>query len=378
MRATIRDQQILAKVGPLDLSAYLRTRGWREQERSAGRFAIWTLGRNGDCFEVLLPLDATYRDYALRVGELLRTLEAVEERSQLELLADVATSFADLVRIRALSNGSHEGSIGLAAGIELMRNARELMLAAACAAIEPRQHYPSRKFDQAMQYLDSLELGQTERGSYVVTILSPVPPALRDSPAADTDEPLARRVTRTLLDAATAARAAAEESAATGKLQPFHRAVQRGVSANLCDALAGLHRASGGDRLELGISWASARRPQVSVPTKLHFTRDSAQVLREASRIFKETGVEEAFELLGYVIALKREEGSETGTGTVSGLVDGSLRKVRIELAGAAYERAIEAHKTQHPVRCEGELTREGRSFVLREPHGFTIAPEAE
>lgn len=376
MRATIRDPLILSKVGPLDLAAYLRTRGWTEQERTAGRFSIWTLGRNGDSFEVLLPLDVGFRDYALRIGELLRTLELVEDRSQLELLADVATSFADLIRVRALADGAHDGRIGLDAGLELMRNAREMMLAAACAAIEPRPHYPSRKPDRAMEYLASLEMGQTERGSYVLSILSPVPPALQGSLFPDAEEPFERRVTRTLAEAATAARDAAEESAATGQLEPFQRAVQRGVSANLCDALSGLHQAGGGDRLDLGVSWASARRADVSVPAVIHFTRDAANVLREASRIFKETGAETDFELLGYVIGLKREEGAETGTVTVSGLVDGSLRKVRMELSGAAYERAIEAHKCQQLVRCEGELARESRVFILREPYSFTIAVE--
>ena len=178
------------------------------------------------------------------------------------------------------------------------------------------------------------------------------------------------------MEAAAAVRDAAEESAATGQLEPFQRAVQQGVSANLCDALSGLHQAGGGDRLDLGISWASARRTEDSVPAVIHFTRDVAQVLREASRIFKETGTEKDFELLGYVIGLKREEGAETGTITVSGLVEGSLRKVRMELTGAAYERAIEAHKIQQLVRCEGELVREGRAFVLRGPHRFTTAVE--
>lgn len=373
MRVAIRDPKTLAKVRPLDLAAYLRTRGWREVERSVGRSSIWTLGENGDSFEVLLPLDETFRDYSMRIGDLLGTLEQVEERSQLEVLTDITTSFADLVRIRAMGSGGQEGSIRFDAGLALMHNAREMMLAAACAAIDPRPHYPSRKPDQAMKYLESLELGQTERGSYVINILSPVPPELHASLVPEDDEPFERRVTRTLIEAARAARDAAEESVTTGEMEPFQRAVARGISANFCDALSGLHHASGGERLELTVSWATARRPK-SAPAAVSIARDTAQVLREASRIFKETQPEEAFELEGYVIALKRDEGREVGTVTVSGLVDGVLRKVRIELGEIAYQYAIDAHRDECTVRCEGRLVREGRSFALEKPHGFEIA----
>jgi hypothetical protein len=375
MKVTIRDPQTLAAVRPLDLAAYLRTRGWQERERSAGRSAIWTLTQSGDEFEILLPLDNTYRDYPQRIADLLKTLEQVEDRSQLEVIADVTTTSTDVVRIRTLANGNQAGTIGLEAGVELVRHSREMMLAAACAAVEPRSRYPSRKPDRAVRYLDSLALGQTERGSYVLTILSPVPPVLAASLQADEadPEPFERRVTRTLAEAAFAAREAVEQSVATGKLEPFERAVQRGVSANLCDALAGLHSASHGERLELGIAWAPARRPPSTTRSVIHITRDAAQVLKEASRIFRRTEPENSFELSGYVIALKRDEGQEAGAVTLSALVEQNVRKVRLVLDAVAYEQAIEAHQAEQLVRCEGSLVRSGGGFVLRDPRGFTL-----
>ncbi|MCP4657691.1 MAG: hypothetical protein GY856_19975 [bacterium] len=375
MRVTIRDSQVLAALRPLDIAAYLRSRGWREKEHSTGRFAIWTLAKNGHELEAFLPLDDTFRDYRQRIVDLLRTLEQAEDRSQLEVLVDVTTIAADLVRIRTQSSGTEDGVIGLEAGLELVRHAREMMLAAACAALEPRSRYPSRKPDRAMEYLESLALGQTERGSYVLTIISPVPPALGAGPPTDDPdvEPFERCVTRTLAQAAAAARAAAEESVTSGEMAPFERAVEHGVSANLCDALAGLHAAGHGERLELGISWARARHVPRDVPSVVRLTRDATQVFKEASRIFRKTAPEESFELSGYVIGLKRDEGRETGTVTVSALVEKSVRKVRLELVGVAYERAIEAHRTERRVRCEGELVRSGQGFALRDPRGFTL-----
>ena len=57
------------------------------------------------------------------------------------------------------------------------------MLAAACAAIEPRAVYAARKPERAMAYLRQIRLGPTEAGSFVVTVESPVAPRLLQAPA---------------------------------------------------------------------------------------------------------------------------------------------------------------------------------------------------
>ncbi|NJL28864.1 MAG: hypothetical protein HC897_13715 [Thermoanaerobaculia bacterium] len=374
MKAKIRDSKALSAIRPLDLAAYLRARGWHERERTPGRSAVWTREQGEDLFEVLLPLDTVFRDYPARIADLLDTLERAENRSQLEVAADIETASADRVRIRASTGRHHDGSIGLGEGVELVSRARDLMLAAACATIEPRSHYPTRVPDQALRYLNGLELGQTERGSFVLTILSPVPPALQTTLFPPADDPFERQVTRALARAFTAARLAAEESVTTGELEPFRRAVVHGVSANFCDSLTGLLDASGGEQMELSIGWASSRGPVDGLGSAAVLTRDLAQVLREASRLFKETEPEPSFELRGYVIALRRDEGRGAGEVIVSGLLEGSIRKIKIVLDSTAYARAIEAHRSERPVACEGTLVRTGRSFELVEPRRFEVA----
>lgn len=88
MKASIQDKHILTAIRPLELSAYLRSTGWREIKVKEDRWAVWT--KEGD-FEITLPLNRTFGDFAQRMGDALRTLEAVEERSQLEILNDILT-----------------------------------------------------------------------------------------------------------------------------------------------------------------------------------------------------------------------------------------------------------------------------------------------
>jgi hypothetical protein len=56
--------------------------------------------------------------------------------------------------------------------------ARDLALAAPCAAITKRAHFVTRKPMKAIEYLNKVRMAHTEQGSYVLTILSPVAPAL--------------------------------------------------------------------------------------------------------------------------------------------------------------------------------------------------------
>src|SRR5205807_2402444 len=127
-------------------------------------------------------------------------------------------------------------------GVHMVQGARELALAAACAAVRPRALYTSRKPQEAVNYVAGLRMGQTEEGSFVLTIQSPVPPRsqsklFEDLPEPFGEEPFERRAVLTLATALSTVRRAVMTAAVSGDFQPFQDAIPAGVSANLCDAL---------------------------------------------------------------------------------------------------------------------------------------------
>ena len=194
------------------------------------------------------------------------------------------------------------------------------MLAAACAAVKPRMYYPSRKPAQAMDYIRRARLGQTEPGSFILTIISPVPPSLMDRSGQHIglDEPYERHVTRTLAFALDSVRQAAEDAATTGQVDSFVQAVPRGVSANLCDALVGMGSFPEGNRtLGIEFSWSRSRPidPGAHLPSRIVLNTDVFPVIREAAVYLKESSPREEFELQGFVVKLERPEGSPVGSG---------------------------------------------------------------
>lgn len=377
MKLSIRDPDILRSVKPLDLAAYLRVHDWRETEREEGRYAFWYKNGGDEEIEVLLPLNHEVRDYATRIAEVLHALEVAESRSQLEILTDIQSGSHDVIRIAAEHEQLVNGTIPLERGVQFVTNAQALLLAAACSTAQPREAYPARKPTQALDYMHQVRMGQSEHGSYVVTLHSPIPPLLRVPKQlqffGEAEEPFARKASQMLMQALHAVQVAAERSVSTGEFAPFQEMTSQGISANLCDALVGLYEGSNSGKVRVRMSWSPVRTIQLQVPKTVVIASDIIPIIKEAARFLRVSASREEFLVRGFVVGLKRPKKSISGQVTISGFVDDQYRNIQVDLSGDDYEAAVHAHQELLPVRCEGELVREGRLHVLRSPRNFIV-----
>ena len=282
------------------------------------------------------------------------------------------------MRVRLNPPDSTNGSIPIDRGVDLFQRAREMMLAAACAALEPRSQYQTRKPNKAIEYLSKVHIGQTERGSYVVNILSRVAPTLGSGALFPTGpfeeiDPFERLVSKTLAGALEATRTAAEYSAVTGTMEHFTKAIPSGVSANLCEAIVGMNESGGGGGLEIGLRWAPARPVRRDVARNVVFAADAIPLIEEAARIFRKTPPQEGFEVEGYVVKLARRELGGEGIVTVASFVDDSPRLISVRLGAEDYERAIQAHQYGLKVVCYGNLIKQGGQFALANYREFVL-----
>jgi hypothetical protein len=381
MRVSIRDAGTLQAIRPLELAAYLRAAGWREAKSIPNEYATWVLAdKSGDEFEATLPLNHAFGDYSLRIGSIMAVLEVVEQRSQLEILSDLLTTSADVVRLRIGNGEPSDGSIPIEEGVKIVQKTRDMMMAAACSVVDHRAVFQTRKPNQAVDYMRRLRMGQTERGSYVVTVISRVAPILthhETNQLFEVNEPYERQVTSTLAHALAATRSAAEKGAVSGGVDAFQEAVPKGVSANLCDAIVGISMGGESSRnIEVDFSWSRTRPAFDQLPRKVVLTADAMPVIEEAGRYLRETSPREEFELRGPVIRLDRIEGADVGTITVHGFVDDQPRKVSLDLSETEYHLAVQAHEARQTVACYGVLVREGRSFRLKNPRELVIESE--
>ena len=257
-----------------------------------------------------------------------------------------------------------------------------MMLAAACSAITKRPYFATRKPAKATDYLSNVRMGQTERGSYVLTILSPVAPALVSDGelplGLEPAEPYERQVTRTLAEGLAALEAAARQAASSGGMGAFEQAVRLGVSANLCEAIAGLSAVSPGEGLDVSVAWSRTRATGPGVPSRIVLGSDTIPLIQEAARRFKETAPLDDVELQGFVTRLSRGPADVSGEITLEGPIEGELRRVAVELTDkGVYALAVRAHEQRGRVACEGDLVKQGRGYRLQNPRHFRLREAA-
>lgn len=356
---------------PKMIEVYLLAHGWEVKIRNQ-MYSTWLgpseLGRT----HLFLPFSKEPADYEDRLYEVVSQLAAIERREPEIVTTNLRYAGADLVRIRLVSPRVGPGELPLEDGRSLFEGAWDMMWAAACAAVQPRANFGPRAPGGATDYLDGVRLGQTERGSYVVTVISDVTPpdqqSLVPDESAHLEIPFERQVTTRLVDALNATHRAAKnviaEQSDVG--ETFEGVVEEGVSANLCAAITKMATEKAAANVHIAVDWASSRRPTTEHRPSVTFEPSTLPVLEEAVNVLRQFGPFENEVIEGFVIRLNRGKEEEAiGSIVIEGLVQGTIRRVHVELPDEQYHLAITAHEERRPVRVRGTLAKRGRNWIL-------------
>ncbi len=368
----------LGKIYPVDLISYLKSKGWTQKQCAYNSLLIWTQKKaEKEEFEVLVPLETNFVDYALRISETLSVLEIFENRSASSIYQNLINSSADVIRIRAHSSKTFNGTLPLNDSVFLLEASRDLITAAACSTILPKANYPTRKPDKVVEFMDKVQFDHTEKGSFIITISTKIPPILKmpetNNENIIIEEPFERRVMMNLILALEACREASKKAFISNDINSFELAIEKGVSANLCEAIVGISNSCGNEHLDISMEWSLGRPAPKPIPNKVEFNKDFLPFIGEAARTFKETKPIEEFELRGVVIKLTSKDRKKSGEITVFGLLEGQQRKVNIKLEKPIYDIAIKAHQDGIPISCIGELKKQGSIYSLINPKNFTL-----
>jgi hypothetical protein len=227
-----------------------------------------------------------------------------------------------------------------------------------------------------MRFLNHVYITPPEAGSFTVVVESPVIPHLQSQQSLFSEDPeptFERRAMQTLAASVEAVIHATEQASVSQDLEPFVRAVNVGVTANLCEALAGLLRSVEGSNLETHFAWARNRPLPRAIPGPLRVLPDSIPILDAVGREFRAREPQPDFELRGPILELASDDPDVGGTLTIGGALENRVVKVRVEVDRDVYGQALRAHEEKRVVLVEGELVREGRSYALRNPRNFSV-----
>ena len=233
----------------------------------------------------------------------------------------------------------------------------------------------------ASQLLERCRLGQTERGSFVATILCPLDEA-RDAQAKLFDDPetvpFARSATRLLIASVQHMVSAIDEDTISNVLTP--KESQPVVSANLCEALLAMQPTGPRSILTVSATWSpTVPPPPVSRQVRVkqdHFTQIEA--IYDELRPRKEPRETEQF--VATVSTLNGTPGLDdriSGEVTLTLLRDDESIRARADLTADEYEVADKAHMSHRFVSFKARLVSTGRrTHMLESITGFSVLAE--
>lgn len=373
----------VAALRPEDVQLYLSSHGWkRDDSASTAQGNVYRFPSQQDA-EAWIPGRRDLADYLERMADIVQVLSAVEQRNVWQILADLSSPPADVLRLQVSAPDATLGTLPLDEGIRLIEGARSLLLASACSARQPAAFFPRQAYREAVDFLQSCQLGQTERGSFVAKIVAPVPPQInrqstlfeQDDAAFIASEPFARQSTVRLMTGLRHIRGAID----SGNYDQILSGVDVGVSANLCEAIASIQPEGDQSQLKIRMSWSPSRPTlPAAIESTVGFSQTAFEIVKEAGRKLREDTSVARKRIEGRVINLKADPSlldDFEGTVVLRAEIGGRPTRVQVLLSAADYKKACDAHRDGLTVAVAGLLQREAKLYHLLQPQNFTVVP---
>lgn len=380
----------LRDVGPEDAQLYLESRGW-ERTKTTPRGGIVFRNPRVREAEVFLPLDREYKDFTRRMGDLVVSLAEIEERPVNSLLNDLSGPMCDAVRIRVESPETRSGSVPLTQGLKLLTSGRDLLRSVADSLVAPENFfYPKSQKKSVQDFLAGCRMGQTQRGSFVATILTPPIPREVEEPMSlpfaegdvTVSDPFARQVTNGLMTGLNGI----TTSILIGRQDDSIIGPPKGVSVNFCEALVDMEPPVDQSSLEISVDWSRSRPnpKQNSRASRFTMTKRDFPFLQEYVSGLRAKNTPKKARYQGRIVELSKRVRNliedEGGRVVIATKINGRNARIKVELSANDYVQACDAHRDRLRVSVSGVILQEETTsdYLLSDPRDFRVVDKPD
>ena len=362
-----------------ELQAYLRNTGWTRIETSVPSVGLFQKEVGNNFYEATLPLNKDYADYNYRIIDVLEIIASAENREADQVLTDLSIPPGDTVRFRVINRDTIGGTIPFLEGFSLLESAKKSLFSTACDIVQPEKYHKRLGLKGAQQFIEECLLGQTEKGSFIASIICPfVNQTLEDRAQQlsifnhpdDFRNSLTRKVTYRLMNSLEIVKTAIDRGE-ENKIVDLEG--ENIISANFLESIVELNSTKQPTEIEIMTSWSVLAQEQPQLLRTIKFSNDYIPVIENIISKIKpiDKGIEDDF--VGKISLTKADPDihSRIEGEIILNYIIGDEEKVskaRVILTNDDYEKACEAHKQGKTVKVKGRLITNGRSKTIENP----------
>lgn len=361
------------KINPFAFSKYLKDTGWIQFESKRKNVKIYQLEIEENFFQVIIPCDKRLCDYRQAMYKAVETVAMAENKSVEQVMLYLLNPNTDILKIRLQKKEIEAGNILLDDAICLYENAKKLLAATALDILHPKKYHQGRVDDSVLEFLSNCRFGQTEIGSYVVSIVCPFAELDEDegykqlSIFSDEErcaDSLTRQVTSRVINNIVEIKKQIDSGNMDLLVSDKDGTI---ISANFYEALNGLNLESEGADVEFIAEWSPIVKNTTCIEDRIMLSHDYYQPIESIISKLKEEK-NKSTKIIGRIKKLESSPDVEKRTmGKVSIVYldeNDKKRTVTAKLEKNDYAKAIEAHACGSHVEIMGEL-KTGRSATI-------------
>lgn len=355
------------KINPLAFSKYLKDTGWTLYPTKRDYVKVFqTKSSDGDSFQVNIPMDKNLSDYKNAMYQAVETVALVENQSTEQLMLYLLNPNTDILKIRLDKKDVEAGNILFDDAIRIYENAKKLLTATAQDILHPRRYHQGRPDDSISKFVNNCKFGQTEIGSYIVSIVCPfaelddVEGYRQLSIFSEEDScanSLTRQVTNRIMSNVSSIRTNIDNGDFEKLISDNDSTI---ISANFYEALTGLNLGTEGADIEFIAQWSPIVRKNRSTSSRVTITHDYYQPISNTITRLREN-TNKKTKIFGRI---KKLESSPDVSKRTSGKITvvylddkDKKRTATVSLIKEDYDKAIQAHSEGSHVEIIGELS---------------------
>ncbi len=363
-----------------ELQAYLRNTGWSRIEVPKQSIALFQKQLGNSFYETLLPLSKDFSDYNYRIVDVLENIALTENREIHQVLTDLSIPPGDTVRFRVISKDTFGGTISFLEGFNLLEGAKKALFTTACDIVQPEKYHKRLGLKGAQQFIEECRLGQTEKGSFIASIICPFINQTHEDRAHQlsifnqADEfrySLTRKVTSRLMSSLAEIKNAIDRGEENRIIDLEGENI---ISGNFLESIVELNSTKETTEIEIITSWSVFAEGQPEIAKAIKFSNDYIPVLENI--ISKVKPIDKGFEddFVGKISLTKADPDAHSRTEgeIILNYIVGDEEKVskaRVILKNEDYDLACEAHKQGKSVKIRGKMVTVGRSKTIENSH---------